>query len=56
MKNKQDVELWMNAQHPKFQGMTIPSVFVEIYGTVPDHLHGTALLYAITQGWVKLNY
>jgi|TARA_R110000851_G_scaffold233885_1_gene386383 hypothetical protein len=55
MKTKQDVETWMNEQSTRWQGITVPSVFVEIYDTVPDQLHGTALLYAITQGWITLN-
>jgi hypothetical protein len=55
MKTKQDVETWMDDQSTRWQGTTVPSVFVEIYDTVPDYLHGTALLYAITQEWITLN-
>jgi hypothetical protein len=55
MNTKQDVETWMDVQSTRWQGVTVPAVFDEIYDTVPDQLHGTALLYAITQGWITLN-
>lgn len=55
MKTKQELEVWMDEQHSKFKGSLITIVFNEIYATVPDHLHGTALLYAIKQGWITLN-
>jgi hypothetical protein len=55
MKTKQELEVWMDEQHSKWKGSLIPIVFNEIYATVPAHLHGTALLYAIMQGWVTLN-
>ena len=55
MKTKQELEVWMDERHSKWKGSLIPIVFDEIYATVPAHLHGTALLYAIMQGWVTLN-
>jgi hypothetical protein len=49
METKQDVEQWMDAQRARWTSNTSVSarleVFIEIYDTVPTHLHGVAILY-----------
>ena len=53
MKTKQDVEQWMVEQLPRWEGRHKDEVFTEIYILVPEHLHGTALLYALSKGWIE---